>query len=98
MKVQELIYLLEQYDPDADVILGIQPSWPFEHRIRGVVERSEFVEYDDEELAEFDKEEEGDRSASRDSFSTAGKPTDVIICEGGQIRYADRNMFDACER
>lgn len=41
MKVKELIQALESYDPDAEVLLATQPSWPFENRVFGVVSREE---------------------------------------------------------
>ena len=37
MIVSELIGLLEQYDGDAEVRLALQPTYPFEHSILGVV-------------------------------------------------------------
>jgi hypothetical protein len=92
MKVNELIEMLQDCDPDADVILGIQPSYPFEHRLRGVVQRRDFVEYDADE----EENEASDSDMYRDSFSTSGKPNDVILCEGGQIRYGSKGMFEAC--
>lgn len=93
MKVRDLIELLEGCDDDAEVILGIQPSYPFEHGVRGVVQRQDFVDYD--ETDHFDEDGEP-IDQWRDSFTTKGKPNDVIICEGGQIRYGNRDMFDAC--
>jgi len=36
MTVQDLIQELEQFDPDAEVRLAIQPEWPFEHAVGGV--------------------------------------------------------------
>lgn len=92
MKVSELIEMLEGCDEDAEVILGIQPSYPFEHSVRGVVQRQDFVDFDDEELSEA----AASNDAYIDSFARKGKPNDVIICEGGQIRYGYRGMFDAC--
>ena len=94
MKVSELMQLLSQFDDDAEVILGIQPSWPFEHRIRGVVERQDFVDPDEEG----NDLEETEASDCGDSFTTRGKPNDVVICEGGQIRYGNRDMFESCYR
>jgi hypothetical protein len=35
MTVEELMYLLEELDPEATVRLAIQPSWPFEHSLDG---------------------------------------------------------------
>jgi hypothetical protein len=41
MKVKELIQALESYEPDAEVLMATQPSWPFENRVFGVVSREE---------------------------------------------------------
>jgi len=38
MTVQELIDILSDMNPDAEVKLAIQPSWPFQHGIDRVVE------------------------------------------------------------
>jgi hypothetical protein len=38
MTVQELIYELEQMNPDAEVRFASQPSWPFENDIDSVVQ------------------------------------------------------------
>ena len=94
MKVGELIHILSQYDENANVILGIQPSYPFEHRIRGVVTRRDFIEPEPEDYE--DRLDPGEFEG--DSFTTDGKIDDVIICEGGQIRYGDKDMFEACSR
>lgn len=41
MTVADLIEQLEGMDPDAEVVLAQQPSWPFEYTISGVEEMSE---------------------------------------------------------
>ncbi len=38
MTVQDLIYELEQMNPDAEVRFAVQPSWPFEYTISSVIE------------------------------------------------------------
>lgn len=38
MTVAELLERLEDVDPDAEVRLAIQPSYPFQHEIADVVE------------------------------------------------------------
>lgn len=38
MQVAELIEALEDFDPDTEVRLAIQPSYPFQHTIAEVVE------------------------------------------------------------
>lgn len=39
MKVSKLIELLEKMDPDADVKLAVNPSWPFECEISHIAEK-----------------------------------------------------------
>ena len=79
MKVSELIEILENEDPDATVLLAQQPSWPFEYDVRGVVARHEFDEEDDACRGPDD-----DRRAN-----------DVFIVEGSQLRYGNRDAWDA---
>ena len=40
MKVKELIDLLEEQDPDAEVLIMSQQNWPFENGVYGVTVRS----------------------------------------------------------
>jgi len=35
--VEDLIGALEEMDPQAPVMAAVQPSWPFEHSITGVI-------------------------------------------------------------
>lgn len=35
--VEDLIRALEEMDPQAPVMAAVQPSWPFEHSITGVI-------------------------------------------------------------
>lgn len=35
--VEDLIGVLEKMDPQAPVMVAVQPSWPFEHSIIGVI-------------------------------------------------------------
>lgn len=51
MKVKELIERLQEYDPEAEVYLAEQPSWPFEYTIGGVVARHEVDDDIDEDGA-----------------------------------------------
>ena len=41
MKVKELIEYLEGMNPEAEVRLAMQPSWPFEYSIQNDVVESE---------------------------------------------------------
>jgi len=43
MKVYELIGYLEECEPEAEIKLMIQPNWPFEYAVDGIVRRSSFA-------------------------------------------------------
>lgn len=81
MTVRQLMEELEQYDPDAQVLMMQQPSWPFEYSIEGVTQRWMF----DEELATDDAEDRDDRGTKRGS--------DVFLLEGTQLRYGSKNAW-----
>ena len=42
MKVSELIELLEEQDPDAEVLVMTQENWPFECALAGLTTREEY--------------------------------------------------------
>lgn len=73
MTVQDLIDQLEDCDPNAEVRLAIQPSWPFEHSVRDVVEVDLTDKDADEDEEVSDYENTGERV--------------VYIGEGRQIGY-----------
>lgn len=53
MTVTELIEYLQEFadnNPDMEVRLATQPSYPFENSIEGVVTNSEIIEEGDEEV------------------------------------------------
>ena len=56
MKVKELIEILQDYDPEANVLIMQQPSWPFENEIAGVKAREDFEEPDEDEVQSEGKE------------------------------------------
>lgn len=78
MKVQELIEILSEKDPNAEVRIMCQPSWPFEYDLLGVVSREEF----DSECSDEEGNWENDIS-----------PKDVFIVQGGQLRYGDKGAW-----
>lgn len=98
MNVQNLIRMLEDLDPEAEVRLAIQPSYPFEHRLGGVRYRSKNQEAIDDiheamrggELTEEEKEEASDRLLELDETDEKI----VYLLEGGQIGYASRNLWN----
>lgn len=55
MTVDELITLLEECDPEAEVRMAIHPSDPFESEIEGVVRGSEVGKEDTVYLVEGDQ-------------------------------------------
>lgn len=58
MKVSELIELLEEQDPDPEVLVMSQPNWPFELSIAGVTTREEMLRADRDEDGDGDDDEE----------------------------------------
>ena len=89
MKVSELIELLEDQDPDAEVMIMSQENWPFENAVAGVAVREEFVA-DDEDC---DKDE---REEPRYEKGTA--PNDVFLVEGQQLRYGSKAAWRVATR
>lgn len=88
MKVQELIDLLEEQDPDAEVLIMSQQNWPFENAVYGVTVRSELTGEDDDDDAEPEPaRHRGD-----------GTPTDVFIVEGSQLRYGSKTAWEVAAR
>lgn len=58
MKVSELIELLEEQDPDAEVLVMMQQNWPFECSLAGVTTREEMLSADRDEDVDGDEDEE----------------------------------------
>ena len=49
MKVSELIEILSEMDPDANVLLVTQQNWPFENSVKGVCQREDVQDMDETE-------------------------------------------------
>ena len=90
MKVQELIEILENMDPDATVLLATQPAWPFEYSIEGVVTRWDFTEFDPHNRFEHMTNDGG---LGSDPVSS-----DVLLLEGTQLRYGTKAAWEAARR
>jgi hypothetical protein len=88
MKVKELMEILEEQDPDAEVLIMGQESWPFENGIHGVTVRSEIEESDEDEDDETTPERRPDGRAAND----------VFIVEGRQLRYGSKTAWDVATR
>lgn len=85
MKVGELIEILKDQDPDAEVLIMSQQSWPFENAVYGVASREDLRERDD------DDDEPG-------PTREAGAPSDVFIVEGQQLRYGSKAAWRVAAR
>lgn len=85
MKVKQLFEILGGLDPDAEVLIMSQQSWPFENAIKGVV-----VRQDVEDNEDVDAE---DRAWLRRENGSAAN--DVFIVEGAQLRYGNKAAWDA---
>lgn len=93
MKVSELIELLEEQDPDAEVLLAMQEGWPFECAIEGVTSREEILEADSDEDDE--DEDDGEREPR---LAPGTARNDVFIVEGNQLRYGSKTAWRVATR
>lgn len=90
MKVKDLIAFLEDCDPEAECLLGVQPSYPFECSITGVVVRDE---YDDDFMDDVPEDDRSTRQPNLHDGRDGRKASDVIICQGSQLRYGKRDAW-----
>lgn len=90
MKVSELIELLEEQDPDADVLVMMQKNWPFECSLAGVTTRDEMLRADERD------EDDGEQVEPRIESGTA--KSDVFLVEGEQLRYGSKTAWDVATR
>lgn len=89
MKVSELIELLEEQDPDAEVLVMSQPNWPFELSLAGVTTREEMLRADRDEDGDGDEEPPLERGAAKN---------DVFLVEGEQLRYGSKTAWSVATR
>jgi hypothetical protein len=75
MTVQDLIELLQEYNPDARVVLAYQSHYPLEHELRGLTTRHELVEADADDDADSHEDDDLD---------------DVILVDGEFLGYGSR--------
>lgn len=93
MKVSELIELLEEQDPDAEVLVMMQQNWPFECSLAGVTTR--------EEMLRADRDEDGDGDDDDDEEPRLERGTaknDVFLVEGEQLRYGSKTAWSVATR
>ncbi len=89
MKVSELIELLEEQDPDAEVLVMSQPNWPFELSLAGVTTREEMLRAEREERDDDDYEPRFERGTAKN---------DVFLVEGEQLRYGSKTAWSVATR
>jgi hypothetical protein len=90
MTVEELMTILEDMDPDAEVVMVFQENWPLEYALGGVALRSD---------AEGRSDDERDPDAPpRSRRPDDGAPNDVILVEGRHLRYGNRNAWEVAVR
>jgi len=97
MTVSELMSLLEDCDPEAEVRVMSQQSWPFENAIAGIAVREEIgCEECDCDRRINDDHEEGCPAGEPLADGLAGN--DVFILEGAQERYGDKDAWNVARR
>lgn len=93
MRVQDLIEELQNMDPEAEVRIATQPSWPFEHSCANVVEVDlgvpgpEDVEAAHGVLNDPDCDDDEKEFARRVLQHDDSKPKIVYLAEGRQVGY-----------
>jgi len=93
MKVSELIELLEEQDPDAEVLVMIQQSWPFECSLAGVTTREEMLRADRDEDGDGDDDDDDEPRLARGTAKS-----DVFLVEGEQLRYGSKTAWSVATR
>lgn len=99
MKVSELIELLEEQDPDAEVLVMSQPNWPFELGLAGVTTREEVLRAD---RADRDEDGDGDDDDEEEEeeprVERGAAKNDVFLVEGEQLRYGSKTAWSMATR
>ena len=72
---------------DPYVLLAMQPSWPFEHRIDEVVLHDPMVEWDEDYGPQPPADDPDAQAWHDDRALTLEKPKTIFIGEGGQQAY-----------
>jgi hypothetical protein len=88
MKVQELIDILSEQDPDAEVLIQAQSTWPYEHALHGVTTRAELTSDSGDDLGE------GPAVSGHEHLAS----NDVFLVEGTQLRYGNKDAWNIARR
>ena len=93
MKVSELIELLEEQDPDAEVLVMMQQNWQFECSLAGETTREEMLRADRDEDGNGDDDEDEEPRLERGTAKS-----DVFLVEGEQLRYGSQTAWSVATR
>lgn len=92
MTVAQMIERLQEMDPEAEVRLATQPSWPLEYHVAGVASQQEIVDY---KRAEEKCDEHGFYNCDECEPETSEEDGNIVwIAEGSQIGYAQRAVWE----
>jgi len=97
MTVSELLQMLEGCDPEAEVRIMSQETYPFENAIRGVCIREDMSSGDDECECDHrftEPHEEGCPAGEEPEYGDGTQANDVFIVEGMQERYGHKGAWD----
>lgn len=94
MTVSELIERLQECDPDAEVRIMMQESWPFECAISGVAVREQFGP---DESCECDQVPHDPECPAVSGYDDGLLANDVFIVEGRQERYGSKRAWEVCD-
>jgi hypothetical protein len=85
MLVRDLIEELEQFDPDTEVRIAQQPSWPFEYGIDAIIE----VDTKSDHCTEcgYEWPVHAEKGCDETEPADPETPTVVYIVEGDQLAY-----------
>jgi hypothetical protein len=97
MTVTELIERLQGCEPDAEVRVMMQESWPFECALDGVAVRENFGGDECEcDRRSMEPHEEGCPAAEEREYGPGLAANDVFLVEGRQERYGDKSAWAVC--
>ena len=99
MTVQELIEILESYDPEAKVLLMTQQTWPFENTLRGVASRQEVAAaicFHPSEMAAWSEDPDAcEECHEGECYTHDGiRSNDIFLVEGTQLRYGTKAAWE----
>jgi len=78
---------LDDLEVDPEVLLAMQPSWPFEHVISQVVLHDPLAEWDEDYGPEPPADDPDAQAWHDDRALTEAKGKTIFISEGGQQAY-----------